>query len=588
MKKRYGQNSHTTLRIRLITGLVIFVSIVLIGQLYFVQMVSGEDYREQARQQYVASSARFDRGAIYFQNRGGQPVKAARLAEGFVLAIAPDRIKKPQIVYNKLAGINGLNIDEKTFLEIANKENDPYEEVAERLSVEQKEKIQALELSGINLYRQKWRQYPSGSTAAHLLGFYGYDSEKKTGRYGLEQSFNDTLAGASDQPSINVFAEVFANMRAAGQSLANQTDGKAGEKKRNKSGGQGDVHTTIEMSVQNELEKNLKETKEKYNADGAGAIVMNPQNGRIYALGSLPRFDPNTYGQSKVEYFDNPLIGSAFEMGSIVKALTMAAGLDTGAVSPSSTYVDKGSTRVSGYTISNYDGVARGRVDMQAVLNKSLNLGAMHVMEQMGHEQFSQYLVDFGLGKKTSIDLPGEVHGASDLEGRQKVGYATASFGQGISTTPISIIRALSALGNGGTLPQPHVVEKIDYQYGPSWEYEAKKQPRVLKKETSEEISRMLVKVMDDAMLGGKVALEDYTIAAKTGTAQIPAPDGGYYEDRYLHTYFGYFPAYDPKFITFLYVEDPKGVRYASHSLTEPFMDTAKFLLNYYDVPPDR
>ena len=195
----------------------------------------------------------------------------------------------------------------------------------------------------------------------------------------------------------------------------------------------------------------------------------------------------------------------------------------------------------------------------------------------------------YGLGEETGIDLPNETHGLiQNLDSPRDVEHATAAFGQGIAVTPIEMTRALAVLANGGVLVDPYVTREVDYTFGPSWKYFPNEPKRVLKPETSEEITRMLVTVVDDALLGGEVKLDHYTIAAKTGTAQIPKPGGGYYEDRYLHTFFGYFPAYDPKFLVFLYVKHPQGVQYASHTLTHPFIDTAKFLLNYYGVPPDR
>jgi stage V sporulation protein D (sporulation-specific penicillin-binding protein) len=169
------------------------------------------------------------------------------------------------------------------------------------------------------------------------------------------------------------------------------------------------------------------------------------------------------------------------------------------------------------------------------------------------------------------------------------VEYATASFGQGISLTPISVARALCSLGNGGLLVNPHVLKKTIYPAGISKDYPTEEGTRVLQKTTSDRITQMLITVVDKALLNGTVKLPNYTIAAKTGTAQMSKGNGGgYYSDRYLHSFFGYFPARDPKFLIFLYALNPHGEEYASHTLTVPFMDLAKFLLTYYEVPPDR
>lgn len=226
---------------------------------------------------------------------------------------------------------------------------------------------------------------------------------------------------------------------------------------------------------------------------------------------------------------------------------------------------------------------------MQDVLNQSLNLGAVFVQEQMGIDTFNKYMRAYGLGDKTGIDLPNEASGLIDnLNSPREVEHATASFGQGIAMTPIETIRALASLANNGLLPNPHLVREIDYQSGPPWKYEPKPETRVLKTSTADTITNMLVGVFDHEMAGKTNPLAHYSIATKTGTAQIPDPSGGYYENRYMDTWFGYFPAYHPKFVVFLYLKHPIGAIYSSQTLVDPFTNITQFLLNYYEVPPDR
>ena len=226
---------------------------------------------------------------------------------------------------------------------------------------------------------------------------------------------------------------------------------------------------------------------------------------------------------------------------------------------------------------------------MQRVLGESLNVGMAFVTRRLGNDSLTRYFKAFGLGEETGIDLPGEIPGLmSNLGSPRDVEHVTASFGQGIAVTPISTIRALSALGNGGVLPNPHLVRRIDYVSGVSKTPSYSSENQVISNKASETITRMLVEVVDTSLLGGTVKLPHYSIAAKTGTAQIPSPDGGYYKDRYLHSFFGYFPAYNPRFIVFLFTVYPKGAQYASHTLTYPFMDLVKFLIHYYDIAPDR
>ena len=231
---------------------------------------------------------------------------------------------------------------------------------------------------------------------------------------------------------------------------------------------------------------------------------------------------------------------------------------------------------------------------MQEVLDESLNTGAVYVMQKLGKDRFRDYMTRYGLGEETGIDLPGEVRGSlknldENAKNKRMVEYATAAFGQGISMTPIETARALAVLANQGKIVTPYVVKEINYAVGFSRTTVTDDAKPILKPETSETITRMLVHVVDNSLLGGTVKMKNYSIAAKTGTAQMAREDGkGYYDDRYLHTFFGYFPAYNPRFIVFLYTQYPKEVKYAAYTLTEPFMNIAKFLINYYNIPPDR
>jgi cell division protein FtsI/penicillin-binding protein 2 len=281
-------------------------------------------------------------------------------------------------------------------------------------------------------------------------------------------------------------------------------------------------------------------------------------------------------------------------MGSILKAVTLAIGLDTGAITARSTYNDPGCMTLNTRTFCNYDGKSHGSaVSMQTVLSKSLNTGAANVVLRVGSQKFSELMLGFGFEGITGIDLPNEGKSlVSNLRTKRDLEAAQASFGQGIALTPIMTVRALSALANGGTLVTPHLVKDIRYKLGPvktlSFPPEEER-VRVLKPETSAEISRMLTEVVDRTLRNGEVRLDQYSIAAKTGTAQVAKPGGGgYYEDIYLHSFFGYFPAYEPEFLVFLYTYHPKGVRFASETLTDAFINTAKFLINYYDIAPDR
>jgi cell division protein FtsI (penicillin-binding protein 3)/stage V sporulation protein D (sporulation-specific penicillin-binding protein) len=227
---------------------------------------------------------------------------------------------------------------------------------------------------------------------------------------------------------------------------------------------------------------------------------------------------------------------------------------------------------------------------MQEVLSQSLNTGMVYVYQHWGKQKMRDYFYAYGIKDKTGIDLPNETGSLTgNLNSPREIEYANASFGQGIALTPVQMVRALASLSNGGNLVVPHVVKYIRYNDGTKKEMIYPTVRTKISEKTSEEITRMLVTVMDKSLKGGLAKIEHYSVAVKTGTAQVANLDtGGYYLDRHTHSFFGYFPAYDPKFIVFLFAVNPKGVPYASQTWADPFLDITKFLISYYQVPPDR
>jgi cell division protein FtsI/penicillin-binding protein 2 len=562
-------------RIRFIFSLLVLVALILCTRLYFVQIIHGQEYADKADRQYVSPSRNiFDRGSIFFQNKDSSLLSAASLSTGYLISLNPQKVKDPELAYAGLKNLIPLDVD--SFYAEANKKNSQYEKLAEHVPEDLMKKIEALKIPGVEITKERWRYYPADSLAAKVLGFVGYDKDSNlVGRYGLEKYYQDVLSRDNSQINVNFFAEVFSNIK---QTITSN--------KR-----EGDIITSIEPTVEDYLEKELVAVSNKYNSKLTGGIIIDPMTGEIYAMGAVPTFNLNSFGTEKdISVFNNPLVEGLYEMGSIIKPLTMAAGIDSGAVTAETKYNDKGSLTLDGFTIYNHDKKAHGLTDMQQVLSQSLNLGVSFVANKMGNNNFADYMRNYGLNEETGIDLPGENHGRlENLDSPRDIEYATASFGQGISLTPIATVRALSSLANGGKLIIPHVVKKINYSTGLynniSYIDQAK---QVIKKTTSEEISRMLVAVVDKALADGTVMLPRYSVAAKTGTAQIAKPGGGYYEDRWLHSFFGYFPAYEPRFLVFLYTVEPQGVPFASQTLTSPFMNIVKFLINYYNIPPDR
>jgi cell division protein FtsI/penicillin-binding protein 2 len=551
------------------------MALVMSVRLYFLQIVYGESFSSDAERQNInENTISYDRGDIYFESKAGENIPAAISRSGFTVAINPKIIKDPEEIYKNLSQVLALNKEE--FLAKASNKDRVYDEIAQHLNVETTNKIKALNIYGINISTDKWRFYPGGKLASNVIGFVAYNENELAGRYGLERYYEDVLKRDPSKAYNNFFAEFFSNVK---DSLSVDPQG------------EGNIITSIEPSVQLFLENELKNVREKWGSDQAGGVLIDPMSGEIMAMAWSPSFDLNNFKESDVKLFGNPLIEGDYEMGSIIKSLTMSIGIDTGTVTASSTYYDSGCTTLNSKKICNYDGVARGTIDMQQVLNQSLNLGAAHVAIAVGNQKFSEYMKNFGVGIETGIDLPNEGRGLIDnLDSKREIEIATAAYGQGVAFTPIATVRALSALANGGVLITPHIVKKIEYQNGITKRTSFAPGKQVIKKETSEEITRMLVNVVDKALRGGTAKIPGYSVAAKTGTAQMTNEGqvGGYVEGKYLHSFFGYFPAYNPKFLVFLFHTYPKNVRYASETLTDPFLNITKFLINYYQIPPDR
>ena len=568
-------------RLRLLSLLVFLFALLLASKLYFVQIVSGENFANKAEHQYVAGVNYFDRGSIFFNTKDDVLVPVASTKTGFILYINPEIMGQQENLEGIYETINAITpIDKEGFLAKAHKVGDPYEELGKHLSTDMAEKIKALNISGLSVAGEKWRIYPGETMAAHTIGLIGYNDNELAGRYGLERFYESLLKRSGDEAFINFFAEIFSNIK----SVVRENESL-----------EGDIVTTIEPSVEAFLESEIQKVTDKYSSDFTAGIIINPKTGEIRALALTPTFNPNSPGDERdSSIFRNKLVEDRYEMGSILKALTLAIGIDSGAITAKSTYNDPGCMTLNTRTFCNYDGKSHGSgLSMQTVLNKSLNTGAAYVVSRVGNSNFDKYMLRFGLETITGIDLPNEGKSlVSNLHANRDLESAQASFGQGIALTPIATVCALSALANGGTLITPHLVKEIRYKLGLTKVIEFPKEEereRVLTADTSAEISRMLTEVVDRSLRAGQIRLQNYSIAAKTGTAQIAKEGGGgYYDDRYLHSFFGYFPSYEPEFLIFLYTYYPKDIQYASETLTDTFMNITKFLINYYNIPPDR
>ncbi len=561
-------------RIRVMMGLIIFLGLFVVGRLFVLQIVNQKSFKERAERQYLTPvSESFDRGTIYFSKKDGTTMAAATVSSGFKVAIEPDKLKDIEQTYLAINSI--APIEKESFVAKANKKSDPYEEVALKLTQDQADQIIKEKLPGVSLYRQKWRFYPGGELASKAIGFVSYKENELLGRYGLERYYNDVLSRGENNFYINFFAEIFTNIQST--LFKNKT-------------ATGDIVTTIEPTVQLQLENLISKIDQKWGSDAVGGLIMDPNTGEIIAMAHVPTFDLNEFGkETNVSVYGNPFSQDVYEMGSIVKPLVMAGALDADVVKPETTYVDNaGFVKVQDRTFYNFDKKGRGKATMQDVLNQSLNTGMVFVQQKMGKGTFRNYLLDrYKLGEKTGVDLPGEASGlVGGLKTPNDVNYAAASFGQGIATSPLAIVRAYGALANGGHLVTPHLAKEIKQENGLTKTLKFPVGEPILSTESTKTITNMLVTVVDKGYQRG---LPHYSVAAKTGTAQMARPDGsGYYDDRNFHSLIGYFPAYEPRFVLYLFNNFPKGASFSSQTLADPFFEMVQFLTSYYELTPDR
>ncbi len=568
-------NSNFLARLRIVGFGIVFVMLLIVAKLFFVQIIHHEEYVIVGNEQYTSKAdGIFNRGSIFFTKKDGTLLSAATLALGYKIIISPKDITDPEAVYTALNAIVPLDHDD--VIQKAKKPGDAYEVLAERIDETSGQAVRALGIKGVRLESQKWRFYPGNELASKVIGFVAFKGDDLIGRYGLERTYNDVLTRNKDDLYVNFFAELFTSLRK--QVFTDEHR-------------EGDIITTIEPVVQHTLEKTLRDFKEKWQVEQAGGIIIDPHTGDILALAAVPDFDVNKFSEVKdLSRFGNPLVENSYELGSIMKPLTIAAGIDAGVITPETTYTDTGCIVVNTERICNFDGEARKVINMQTVLSQSLNTGSVFVMQKLGKERFRKYFYGYGMTEKTDIDLPGEVKSnVRNLESTRDIEYATASFGQGIALSPIAMVRAFTALANDGVLVSPRVVKEIRYPDGISYAVERPTSAQVLKPETAETVTRMLVKVVDEGYGGGRHKLEHYAVAAKTGTAQLAQANArGYEEGRVLHSIMSYYPAYDPKFLVLMFGVNPQGARFSSETFVNPLMELVKFTLTYYDVAPDR
>jgi cell division protein FtsI/penicillin-binding protein 2 len=394
------------------------------------------------------------------------------------------------------------------------------------------------------------RSHPQGSMASNIVGFIGGEG---TGQYGIEGYYEDELSGGENKGD--------------------------------------DIYLTLDYNVQFIAEGLLKKASESLKIESGQIIVIDPTTGKILALADYPGFDPSKYFEVKdFSIFQNGAVQKLFEPGSTLKPVTMAAALDKNKITPETTFVDSGGVQVDDVLIENFGKKSYGKCTMTEVLEKSVNTGVVFAERQMGHEIFLSYLEGFGFFEPTGIDVLGEAYSENkQFKKGGDVNYATASFGQGIEITPMQLVRAFSAIANGGNLVKPYIVNKI-IDNGKTIQTKPEVSSRqVISADTASKVSAMMVSVVENGY-SKTAGIKGYYIAGKTGTAQVPWSaleiNKKGYSDRTWQSFLGFFPAFNPRFLVLVKLDNPKAST-AEYSAAPIFKEMSKYLINYYSVPPD-
>lgn len=562
----------------------IVIAVVFSHRLYTLQVVQGAEMRERVDNQFtrIEQGRSISRGDMFFTTKDGGRVLAASTRPLYTVAIEPRVITDAESLYMSVSEI--MKVDKETFVARASKADDPYEEIALKVEREVVDQLKEIEEPGLLFVLQRERYYPGGDIASSVLGFMSFKGDEFRGSYGLEKYY-DAILRRDSVKKQSIFKTLFSQDTKTGDENENETSISKNIQK------EGSLVLTIEPTVQAVLEKELDSIVEEFGSKYAAGIIMNSDTGEIIAMGTSDNIDLN----NNTRHYRNYLIEDRLELGSIIKPLTIAIGLESDAINTNFSYDDKGVMIIDRYPIRNFDRRGRGPfTDIQTILSQSLNTGVATIALQVGNDTFKSYLYDLGFDTETGIDLPGEVFGlTSNLESGRDVEIATASFGQGIAITPIEAVRALASIHNGGSLVTPRVVSSIEYgDLIPTRSVTYQSDENIFSQKVTDQVLEYMVNTVDNTDTFSPYSNANYSVGIKTGTAQIASPTGGYYEDKFLHSMIGFVPAFaneeQDKFTILIYNVEPQDVRYSSTTLKNQMFRLTEFLINYYQIPPDR
>jgi cell division protein FtsI/penicillin-binding protein 2 len=424
-------------------------------------------------------------------------------------------------------------------------------------------KLAKLNLPGFHFYAEEKRIYPQATVAAPVLGYAGIDN---VGLAGLELELNKQLTGVPGREMI--VRDPF------GTPIEIQSTVPARQGK--------DVFLTLDHVIQANAEQVLRETVAKWHAKDATAIVLDPKTGAVLAMATQPGYNANNYPTAPVTLQANHAVGDVFEPGSVFKVVTVAGALSEHLVTPHTAFTLPYSIHIADRVVHDAEPRGTERMTVAQILQRSSNVGAITIASKLlGESRLKRWIHQFGFGKRTGIDLPGESRGILPPYWSGST-IGNVPIGQGISVTAIQLASVYSAIANGGLWVQPHLVDHVQGERAP-----ALARRRILSAGVDRELLAMLKGVVSDAGTAAAAEIPGYTVAGKTGTAQKPGPNG-YEKGKYVATFVGMVPASDPRLVVLVTVDEPHGAIFGGVIAAPAFAQIAAFDLQYLEVPPDR
>ncbi len=557
-------NTHYPVRIFIIYFLIISGFSIVLSKAFFLQVIKGRKYAQIARHQYSREVKLIPaRGVI--MDRDGRILTQSVLVDSFYMDPSQVRAKwRTASILEHVLGVSKEAVYKKM------DEDRQFVWIKRLVDPEVGKKLMQYKLDGIYMLREYRRFYPNKNLASSVLGFVDIDSN---GLAGMELSLNNYLNGKPYKAIIDV----------DGHNSPMYTN----ESFKSRATSGDDVVSTIDINIQFMLEQALSNAVSKYEAQKGIGIIMSPYTGEVLAMANIPDFNPNIYMNYPISAFKNISVEDSYEPGSIFKPFTISSAIDSGIISPTQDiFCDDGDYRVYNITIQDA-GRSFGLLSVADIIKYSSNIGAAKIGEKVGPRILYTYLRRFGFGKQTGIELPGESSGIlNPINKWSGVSVDTIPFGQGVSATPIQLAVAMCAIANGGILIKPTIVKEIMKPDGKAVTLPPVIRERVISRRTAHDMTNMLVRVVNDGGTGLNAKINGYTVAGKTGTAQIPVPKiGGYYKNRFITSFMGFIPAKHPRIVMLIMLIDPKKDQYGGDSAAPVFKEVAERVLPYLGVP---